>query len=243
MNLCRLPVEHGALSFGGVDIARAGSSAQRPRRVDRRSAPRVARARVRRLRRPRRGDGGDRRRHARVLRRADRRPGHEARRARPDERRARSRASACTSGRRAARRTSSTRRAASGFRKPRVKPASTIPRSVLATRGPSADKLPSMDAASATPRFRLALVAVVSAALLVPLAVYGAPAIAKSASSASHQYRAACGQYGSSGGQYGSVVVAVPVRLVVQAVPRADLPPHALEEASVAPDHRVVEGR
>lgn len=61
-----------------------------------------------------------------------------------------------------------------------------------------------MDAASVTPRFRLALGAVVSAALLVPLAVYGAPAIAKSASSASHQYRAACGQYGSSGGQYGS---------------------------------------
>jgi len=61
-----------------------------------------------------------------------------------------------------------------------------------------------MDAASFTPRFRLALGAAVSAALLVPLAVYGAPAIAKSASSASHQYRAACGQYGSSGGQYGS---------------------------------------
>jgi len=61
-----------------------------------------------------------------------------------------------------------------------------------------------MDAAPFTPRFRLALGAVVSAALLVPLAVYGAPAIAKSASSASHQYRAACGQYGSSGGQYGS---------------------------------------
>jgi hypothetical protein len=60
-----------------------------------------------------------------------------------------------------------------------------------------------MDAASATPRFRLALVAVVSAALLVPLAVYGAPAIAKSASSASHQY-SSCSQYGSSGGQYGS---------------------------------------
>jgi hypothetical protein len=61
-----------------------------------------------------------------------------------------------------------------------------------------------MDAASVTPRFRLVLGAVVTAALLVPLAVYGAPAIAKSASSASHQYRAACGQYGSSGGQYGS---------------------------------------
>ena len=61
-----------------------------------------------------------------------------------------------------------------------------------------------MDAASVTPRFRLALGAVVSAALLVPLAVYGAPAIAKSASSASHQYKASCGQYGSSGGQYGS---------------------------------------
>lgn len=61
-----------------------------------------------------------------------------------------------------------------------------------------------MDAASVPPRFRLALGVVVSAALLVPLAVYGAPAIAKSASSASHQYRSACGQYGSSGGQYGS---------------------------------------
>jgi hypothetical protein len=61
-----------------------------------------------------------------------------------------------------------------------------------------------MNAAHVTPRFRLALGAVVSAALLVPLAVYGAPAIAKSASSASHQYKAACGQYGSSGGEYGS---------------------------------------
>jgi hypothetical protein len=61
-----------------------------------------------------------------------------------------------------------------------------------------------MDAAPITPRFRVALGVAVSAALLVPLAVYGAPAIAKSASSASHQYRAACGQYGSSGGQYGS---------------------------------------
>lgn len=61
-----------------------------------------------------------------------------------------------------------------------------------------------MDAAFVTRRFRLALGAVVSAALLVPLAVYGAPAIAKSASSASHQYKASCGQYGSSGGQYGS---------------------------------------
>jgi hypothetical protein len=61
-----------------------------------------------------------------------------------------------------------------------------------------------MDAASSTPRFRLALVAMVSAALLVPLAVYGAPAIAKSASSAAHQYKSACGQYGSSDGQYGS---------------------------------------
>lgn len=61
-----------------------------------------------------------------------------------------------------------------------------------------------MDAASVTPRFRLALGVAVSAALLVPLAVYGAPAIAKSASSASHEYRAACGQYGSSGGEYGS---------------------------------------
>jgi hypothetical protein len=61
-----------------------------------------------------------------------------------------------------------------------------------------------MNAASGTPRFRLALGAMVSVALLVPLAVYGAPAIAKSASSASHQYRSTCGQYGSSGGQYGS---------------------------------------
>ena len=61
-----------------------------------------------------------------------------------------------------------------------------------------------MDAASCTPRFRLALGVVVSAALLVPLAVYGAPAIAKSASSASHQYKSSCGQYGSSGSQYGS---------------------------------------
>lgn len=61
-----------------------------------------------------------------------------------------------------------------------------------------------MDAAFVSRRFRLALGAVVSAALLVPLAVYGAPAIAKSASSASHEYKASCGQYGSSGGQYGS---------------------------------------
>jgi hypothetical protein len=61
-----------------------------------------------------------------------------------------------------------------------------------------------MDAASVTPRFRLALGAVVSAALLVPLGVYGAPAIAKSASSASHQYKSSCGQYGSSSGEYGS---------------------------------------
>jgi hypothetical protein len=61
-----------------------------------------------------------------------------------------------------------------------------------------------MDAAPVKPRFRLVLGAAVSAALLVPLAVYGAPAIAKSASSASHQYRASCGEYGSSGGQYGS---------------------------------------
>jgi len=59
-----------------------------------------------------------------------------------------------------------------------------------------------MNAATTTPRFRLVLGAVVSAALLVPLAVYGAPAIAKSASSASHQYKAACGQYGSSSSQY-----------------------------------------
>jgi hypothetical protein len=58
-----------------------------------------------------------------------------------------------------------------------------------------------MDAASVTPRFRLALGVVVSAALLVPLAVYGAPAIAKSASSASHQY-SSCAQYGSSSSQY-----------------------------------------
>jgi hypothetical protein len=61
-----------------------------------------------------------------------------------------------------------------------------------------------MDAASTTPRFRLALGVLVSAALLVPLAVYGAPALAKSAASASHQYGSSCGQYGSSGGQYGS---------------------------------------
>jgi hypothetical protein len=60
-----------------------------------------------------------------------------------------------------------------------------------------------MNAAVGTPRFRLALGAMVSAALLVPLAVYGAPAIAKSASSASHQY-SACGQYGSSDHEYGS---------------------------------------
>ena len=59
-----------------------------------------------------------------------------------------------------------------------------------------------MNAASNSSRFRLALGAVVTAALLVPLAVYGAPAIAKSASSASHQYRAACGQYGSSSSEY-----------------------------------------
>ena len=59
-----------------------------------------------------------------------------------------------------------------------------------------------MDAASTTPRFRLVLGAVVSAALLVPLAVYGAPAIAKSAASASHEYKASCGQYGSSSSQY-----------------------------------------
>ena len=59
-----------------------------------------------------------------------------------------------------------------------------------------------MDAASHSSRFRLALGAVVTAALLVPLAVYGAPAIAKSASSASHQYKASCGQYGSSSSEY-----------------------------------------
>ena len=59
-----------------------------------------------------------------------------------------------------------------------------------------------MNAASHSSRFRLALGAVVTAALLVPLAVYGAPAIAKSASSASHQYRAACGQYGSTSTEY-----------------------------------------
>ena len=59
-----------------------------------------------------------------------------------------------------------------------------------------------MNAATTTPRFRLVLGAVVSAALLVPLAVYGAPAIAKSASSASHQYKASCGQYGSSSSEY-----------------------------------------
>ena len=61
-----------------------------------------------------------------------------------------------------------------------------------------------MNAAFGTPRFRLALGAMVSVALLVPLAVYGAPAIAKSASSASHQYHSTCGQYGSSGDEYGS---------------------------------------
>lgn len=44
---------------------------------------------------------------------------------------------------------------------------------------------------------------VVTAALLVPLAVFGSPAIAQSLSAA-HQYGSACGQYGSSGGQYGS---------------------------------------
>jgi hypothetical protein len=59
-----------------------------------------------------------------------------------------------------------------------------------------------MNAASHSSRLRLALGAVVTAALLVPLAVYGAPAIAKSASSASHQYKAACGQYGSSSSEY-----------------------------------------
>ena len=59
-----------------------------------------------------------------------------------------------------------------------------------------------MNAASHSSRFRLALGAVLTAALLVPLAVYGAPAIAKSASSASHQYKAACGQYGSSPSEY-----------------------------------------
>jgi hypothetical protein len=61
-----------------------------------------------------------------------------------------------------------------------------------------------MNAASVAQRFRLVLGAVVTAALFVPLAVYGAPALAKSASSASHQYGSACGQYGSSGSQYGS---------------------------------------
>jgi len=59
-----------------------------------------------------------------------------------------------------------------------------------------------MNAASHSSRLRLALGAVVTAALLVPLAVYGAPAIAKSASSASHQYKASCGQYGSSSSEY-----------------------------------------
>lgn len=58
-----------------------------------------------------------------------------------------------------------------------------------------------MDAAPASSRFRIVLGTVVSAALLVPLAVYGAPALAKSAA---HQYGPVCGQYGSSGGQYGS---------------------------------------
>jgi hypothetical protein len=59
-----------------------------------------------------------------------------------------------------------------------------------------------MDAASHSSRLRLALGAMVTAALLVPLAVYGAPAIARSASSASHQYKASCGQYGSSSSEY-----------------------------------------
>lgn len=58
-----------------------------------------------------------------------------------------------------------------------------------------------MDAAPATSRFRVALGIAVSVALFVPLAVYGAPALAKSAA---HQYKPVCGQYGSSGGQYGS---------------------------------------
>ncbi len=45
----------------------------------------------------------------------------------------------------------------------------------------------------------------VTAALLVPLAVFGAPALAKTAAAASgHEYGPSCGQYGSSGGQYGS---------------------------------------
>jgi hypothetical protein len=80
-----------------------------------------------------------------------------------------------------------------------------------------------MDAANATPRFRLALVAMVSAALLVPLAVYGAPAIAKSASSASHQYSSAASTVVRRSVRL--VVVPVSVRLGVPPVPRDDLPP------------------
>ncbi len=53
-------------------------------------------------------------------------------------------------------------------------------------------------------RGRLLAGTVVTAALLVPLAVFGAPAIAQTAAAVGHQYGSSCGQYGSSGGQYGS---------------------------------------
>jgi len=57
-----------------------------------------------------------------------------------------------------------------------------------------------------TVRGRLLGAAAVTAALLVPLAVFGEPAIAKTASAAWHQYgsSSSCGQYGSSGAQYGA---------------------------------------
>ena len=53
-------------------------------------------------------------------------------------------------------------------------------------------------------RGRLLAGTVVTAALLVPLAVFGGPAIAQTAAAVGHQYGSSCGQYGSSGGQYGS---------------------------------------
>ena len=101
--------------------------------------------------------------------------------------------------------------------------------------------MPGMDAARHTPRFRVALGAVVTAALLVPLAVYGAPAIAKSAGSAAHQYGSSCGQYGSSSAQYQYGSSGRSVRLVVPPVPRADLSPHPFEEAPVGAARRLVE--
>ena len=53
-------------------------------------------------------------------------------------------------------------------------------------------------------RRRLVLGAAVTAALIVPLTVYGAPAISKSAVSAvQHQYKPTCGGYGPSHSQYG----------------------------------------